>query len=59
MSRVIHGQNNLLTPFELGAHNIRVYGGRSTYQNGNLDDPVNHPIYVDMNHDRLNLKVVF
>ena len=35
--RVIHGQNDLLTPFELKAHNRRVYGGRSTYQNGTLE----------------------
>ena len=35
--RVIHAQNDLLTPFELMAHNIWVYGGRSTHQNGNLE----------------------
>ena len=45
MSRVVLGKNDLLTPLELRAQNIRVYGGRSTYQNGNLDDSVNHPIY--------------
>ena len=54
MSRVIHGQNDLLTPFELMAHNIRVYGGRSTYQNSlifsknkikKIEDIVNHPNY--------------
>ena len=37
MIRVVHAQNDLLTPFELRAHNIRVYGSRSTYQNGSLE----------------------
>ena len=49
MSRVVLGQNNLLTHFELRAQNLGVYGDRSTFQYNSLkkpEYPENNPIHV-------------